>query len=159
VSGTHAGLSCPPTLTPSHLLVPLIVTASRDDVSIAETALKHEAFDLITKPIVPQEAAETVRVALWHNQLLRLLASKERATSRFHDHMKLFPHAVRMEQEFASKMAAYERTFRALSSSMHQLLTTQEEQSAFDLAALVMHLTKQQAWDRLSNLCNEGSSQ
>lgn len=142
-----------------HLLVPMIVTAGRDDLPIAETALKDEAFDLITKPIVPHEAVNTVRLALWHSQLLRLLASKERAVSRFHEHMRLFPHAVRMEQEFAGKMAAYERTIRAVSASMQRLLNADEEESAFDIAVLLAHLMKQQALNRLFHLYEEGPSQ
>ncbi len=142
-----------------HLLVPLIVTAGRDDLPMAKTALKDEAFDLITKPIVPDEATKTVRLALWHNQLLRLLASKERAVSRFHEHMKLFPHDVKMEQEFVGKMAAYERTIRAVSASMQRLLNAVEEESAFDIAVLLAHLTKQRALNRLFHLCEEGPSQ
>lgn len=142
-----------------HLLVPMIVTAGRDDLPMAETALKDEAFDLITKPIVPDEATQTIRLALWHNRLLRLLASRERAAVRFHEHMKLFPQAVRMEQEFVSKMATYDRTIRAVSTSMQQLLSTAEEESAFDMAALVVHLTKQRALNRLFQLREEGLSQ
>ena len=144
----------------SHTLrVPMIVTASRDDRSMAESALQGGAFDLIVKPIVPQEAIHTARLALWHNQLGRLLASQERAAFRFHAHMKLFPHAMTMEREFVSKMAAYERTIGALSTSMPWLLNTEEERAAFDMAAVVEQLTKQRALDRLLHLCKDGVTQ
>ena len=141
------------------LRVPIIVTAGRDDRSMAESALKDEAFDVIVKPIVPQEAVQTVRLALWHNQLVRLLASKERAAFRFHAHMKMFPHAVTMEQEFVGKMAAYERTIGALSTSMQWLLNTEEERSAYDMAAVVEQHTRQRALDRLLNLCKDDPTQ
>lgn len=49
---------------------PLLVTASRDDRELASKYLKEEAFDLIVKPIIPQQAAQTVRLALWQNALL-----------------------------------------------------------------------------------------
>ncbi len=139
-----------------HLLAPMIVTAFEEECPMAETSLKAEAFDLIVKPIVPFQAVQTVNVALWQNKFLRLLASKERAAVRFQEHMKAFPHAVKMQQEFVTKMAAYERTIRALSASMRQLLNIEEEQSAFDIAALVARLTKQRALNRLFNLCKQG---
>jgi len=141
-----------------HVLVPLIVTASQDESQMAEASLKGEAFDLIVKPLIPHQAARTIRLALWQNQLLRLLASKERAASRFHDHMKAFPHAFKMQQELAEKLAAYDRTIHALSTSMRRLLNFEEEQSAFDMAALVEQFTKQRALDRLFNLCKEGAT-
>jgi hypothetical protein len=86
------------------------VTAGVEDRMLASKYLEKDAFDLIVKPIVAHEAAETVRLALWQNKLLQLLASRERARSRFQEHMKFFPHARQMEEEFASKNAVYEWT-------------------------------------------------
>lgn len=147
-----------PYKTGHDALVPLIVTVSRDDRSMAESALRGEAFDVIVKPIVPQEAVQTVSLALWHNQLVRLLASKERAAFRFHAHMKMFPHAVTTEQDFIDKMAAYERTIGALSTSMPWLLNT-EEGSAYGMAAVVEQHTRQRALNRLLQMCKDGSTQ
>ena len=64
-----------------------------------------------------------------------------------------------MEQDFIDKMAAYERTIGALSTSMQWLLNTEEERSAYDMAAVVGQHTKQRALDRLWNLCKEGLPQ
>src|SRR5690349_5095943 len=43
-----------------HLFAPLIVTASLEDRALASRYLEKDAFDLIVKPIVPQEATQTV---------------------------------------------------------------------------------------------------
>src|SRR5690349_10663959 len=75
-----------------HHLVPLLVTASRNDCEVASKYLEGKAvFDLIVKPIIPEEAVQTVCLALWQGALLKLLASKERATERFLAHMEEFP--------------------------------------------------------------------
>lgn len=51
-------------------------TASPPEGALTQAALEWDAFDLIVKPIVPQEAALSARLALWQSKLLRLLASK-----------------------------------------------------------------------------------
>ncbi len=138
-----------------HLLSPLIVTANKRDGMLAFSAIEKEAFDLIAKPIVPQEATLTVQLALWQSRFLRLLASRERATERFHEHMKLFPGAQVVEAVHRSKMAAYERTLNSLSASVRLLLDVEDERSLFDLAASVTQLTKQRALDRLLAMGDE----
>ena len=141
-----------------HLLAPIIVTASREDRELASRYLEKDAFDLIVKPLDPEQAVQTVRMALWQNSLLKMLAAREQATSRFQEHMKNFPHARKMEEEFAMKMAAYEKTLLAITTSMQHLLNSEEERSLFDLAGFVESVTKKQALDRLLNLCQDGTS-
>jgi len=142
-----------------QFVAPLIMIAGQTDRTLAQRFLEKDAFDLIVKPIVPQEAAQTVRLALWQHRLLRLLASKERAWSRFQPHMEAFPHALKAEEEFASKFAAYEQTFQALNTRMRLLLNIEEERALFDMAESVERLTKKRAWDRLLSLCEEGPAQ
>jgi DNA-binding NtrC family response regulator len=141
-----------------HFLSPLIVTANKRDGMLAYQAIEKEAFDLIAKPIVPQDATQTFKLALWQSRFLRLLASRDRATERFHKHMKLFPGAQEVESEHESKLAAYERTLAALSASARLLLGVEEERSLFDMAALVAQLTKKRALDRLLAMDREGLS-
>ena len=141
-----------------HLLVPVIVTASVKDRALASKYLENDAFDLIVKPIVPHEASETVRLALWQNKLLRLLASRERASSRFQEHMKLFPHAREMEMEFESKMAVYERTIHAITTSLQHLLNGEEEGTLFDVAGFVESMTRKRALHRLLMLGEKGTT-
>ncbi len=140
-----------------HLVAPILVTASRDDCELASQCLVKETFDLIVKPIDPEQAVQTVRLALWQNKLLKLLAAKEQATSRFQEHMKVFPQARQMEVEFGAKMAAYENTLRAITTSLQHFLNSEEERSLFDLAGLVESAAKKQAFDRFLTLCPEGT--
>lgn len=144
---------------PFYLLAPLLVTASSEQRPLAQAALKSDAFDLIVKPIVPPEAAHTVRLALWQSRLLRLLTSKDRAVSRFQEHMAAFPRARKAEEHFISKMAAYERTFEALRSSMRLLLNVEDEQALFDMASAVAYITRQRALDRLDTLSQDSPTQ
>jgi hypothetical protein len=58
-----------------------------------------------------------------------------------------------------ARMAPYERTIRARTASMQQLLSADLEQAPFDTAALVVPLAKQGALNRLFHLCEEGVSQ
>ncbi|MBK9307947.1 MAG: hypothetical protein IPM58_12885 [Nitrospira sp.] len=135
-----------------QLLVPLLVTAGQDDHQEAYRALVDDAFDLIVKPLVPHEAVRSVRLALWQNKLLRLLASKERASERFRQHMAAFPHAVKAEEEYRTKLDAYDRTLNALQASLRLLLNEEDEQSLFDTAASVEFFTRQRALARLVNM-------
>src|SRR5690349_15613455 len=63
-----------------HVVAPLILTASLADRTSASQCLAKDAFDLIAKPIVPEEAVQIVKRALWQNKLLTLLASRQQAT-------------------------------------------------------------------------------
>lgn len=72
--------------------------------------------------------------------------------------MNNFPHARKMEEEFAMKMAAYEKTLHAISTSLHHLLDSEEERSLFDLAGFVESVAKKHPLDRLFTLCPEGMS-
>lgn len=139
-------------------IVPLIVTVSQRDVALAHTAFTGNAFDLIVKPIVPHDAVQTVRLALWQNKLLSLIASRERASARFQEHMAAFPHALNAKEEFASKLAAYDRTFTALTASIRLLLNIGDNQSLFDLAASVENMIRKRALDRILDLCKDGPS-
>lgn len=141
-----------------QILTPVIVIASPRDRSVVYTALQEDAFDVIVTPINPQEAAHVVWCALWHNKLLRLLASRERGSARFQQHMASFPQAGKDQEEFASKLAAYEKLLNALNNSIRLLLNIENDRQVFDMAASVERLTRQRALDRLFALCPEGSS-
>lgn len=144
-----------------HSFPPLLVTASHTERPAAFPALNHalegDAFDLIVKPIVPHQAVQTVKLALWHHGLLQLLASRDRAVSRFRQHMAAFPHAVKTEAEFTMKMAAFERTLQAINSSLTHLLNIEEESSFLDMAASMERLTKKRALERLLSMGGEGT--
>lgn len=139
-----------------NLLTPLLVTASLEDRELASAYLKRDAFDVIVKPFIAPEAAQTVRLALWQRALLKLLASHERASERFREHMEAFPRALKAQEEFATTLAVYERTFRAITSSLRHLLTREEEDCLFHIAGVVGHVTRRRALDRLLHMYEDG---
>lgn len=83
----------------NQLLVPLLMTVCQRDLTAAKSALEGDAFDLIVTPIVPTDATQTVRLALWQNKLLKLLTSQERVASQFQQHMEAFPSEPKAEEE------------------------------------------------------------
>ena len=135
--------------TKDQLLAPLLVTVGQRDLMVAEAALNGDVFGLIAKPVVPREATHIVRLALWQNQLLKLLASNERAFARFKQHMETFPDDLKTQAQFVKNGDAGDRTFQALKSSMRLLLNVEDEQALFDLAVLVEQRARQRALDSL----------
>lgn len=135
----------------NQLLAPLLLTVCQRDLSVAHAALEGDVFDLIAKPFMPHEVTQTVRLALWQNQWLRLLASKQRAVAQFRQHMEAFPHG-KAEGEFARDLDAFDRAFQAMQSDMRLLVSNENERDLFDIAVLVEQRARQQALDRLLRL-------
>ena len=139
----------------NQLLAPLLVTVCQRDLTVAQAVLEGDVFDFIAKPVIPHDATQTVRLALWQNQWLRLLAAKERTAERFHQHMEAFPHDRKAEGEFVRDLDAFDRAFQALQSDMRLLVNREDEQALFDIAVLVEQRARKQALDKLLNLCKE----
>jgi PleD family two-component response regulator len=133
-----------------HLLTPLLVTTAKNDRTLAHMALEEDAFDLIVKPLVEPQVTRTVKLALWQNRLLRLLTSKERVLSRFRDHMEALPNDLRGLANFQTHLAAFERTCRAVESSMQ--LLEHIDTTLYDFATAVEGMTRKHALDRLLNI-------
>jgi len=138
-----------------QLLAPVLVTASAEQRSFARVALERGAFDLIAKPIVPSEAAYTVRLALWQHQLLRLLAAKEAGNRTVPPTSGAFPQGEKMEGHFTQHFDAFTRTLLAVQTSLRALAHIEDEQALFDMAALMEHRARQWALDRLLTLGND----
>lgn len=123
---------------------------------VAQAALDGDVFDLIARPIVPREAAQAVKWALWHNKLLQLLASKERAAAVFQQHMEAFPHDGKVETPHIRNQNALDQTLQAIQSSLRLLMNIEDDKAFFALASLVEHSARQRALDRLLTLCTNG---
>lgn len=136
----------------NQLLAPLLVTVCQRDLTVGHAALEGDVFGLIAIPVIPDEATQTVRLALWQNQLLRLLASKERAVVRFQQHMEEFPHDQKAEGACVRDREAFDRTFHSFQSEMRRLVNIEDERSLFDIAVLVEQRARQQTLDGLLNL-------
>ena len=139
-----------------QLVTPLLVTASAMDRAAASQCLAKDAFDLIVKPLVTKEAVQTVKLALWQNKLLTLLAARDQATAIFRQHMATCPLDWRTGEQFVREREAFERTLQALQSSLRLLLNADDDRSLVDIAASVETLTRQRALDRLLTLCPDG---
>jgi DNA-binding NtrC family response regulator len=136
-----------------QIIVPLIVTVCQRDLPLAHTAFAGSAFDLIVKPIDPQDAAQTVRLALWQNKLRKLLALKERAASRVRQQGEASPHDLKAEEDF---LRILEKTYQTLKTSFGLLLNIERKSSLRDVADSVERRTRQLALDRLLNMYKEG---
>lgn len=138
-----------------HKSVPLLVTVYQKDFPVAHTAFRGKAFDLIVKPIIPQDSVHTVRLALWHNKLQKLLALKERAALRVQHHDKCSPDNLKAEEEFLRML---ETTYQTLKTSFRLLLNIQQNSSLMDVAASVRRRARHLALDRLINLYKDGTT-
>lgn len=134
---------------PNQLLVPLLMTVCQRDLPAAQSALEGDAFDLIVTPIVPTDAAQTVRLSLWQNKLLKLLTSQERVASQFQQHMEAFPYDPKAEDEI---LRLFETIHETLARSLELLKTSEEENALFDMAALVEGRARRQALARLAHM-------
>jgi DNA-binding NtrC family response regulator len=83
-----------------HPSVPFIVTAREAEHKSARRALHEGALDFIPAPLDQEQAVKTIRRALWHNWLRRLIAQKETATAKYREHMAAYPHDQRIEDAF-----------------------------------------------------------
>ena len=143
-----------PQLRPS-----LIVTVSREDQILPYEAVEGDAFDVIIKPINPDQAAQTVKLALAHTTLRRVRASRDRVVARFQEHMAAYPQDLMGEEQFLTKLAIFDRTLQALNVSIKLVLNIDEESYVSDMAERVEGLTRQRAFDRLLNLYTDGPTQ
>lgn len=136
----------------SQVLVPFILTVCQKDLPLAHTAFTGNVFDLIVKPIVPQDAAQTVSLALCHHRLRKLLTLKEQEVSQFQPHNEALDDQA-AENEFLSVLHT---TYQTLKTSFRLLLHIEHKSSLRDVAASVERRTRQMALDRLLNMYKPG---
>lgn len=141
-----------------HVASPVLVTANSLDRISASQCLAKEAFDLIVKPLVPKEAVQSVRRALWQNKLLTLLASRERSTAVFRQHMAAFPLDGKPDAQYVKERETFAKTFQAIQDSERVFLSSDEDQSLINFAGWVVNFTKERALERLLSLCQDGTS-
>jgi len=133
--------------------VPFVVTASASEKESARRVLEQGAFDLITYPLEDEQTLSTVRLALWQGKLRDLIARKEAALDKYHQHLADFPHSrEEMEDSFHRTLSAFEKTICSVYRSILQI-----EKSAVsfsDLATRVEYYAKKRALERLDTLVN-----
>lgn len=132
--------------------MPVLVTTGKGDVDSAHEALLHRgAFDVITKPLYPAEALNSIRVALWHARFLRLLTQRERVVEQIERHIKAYPKEIETRAAMERALEHVEAVLTAVRQSM-KLAAPGSDQLFFDLAVSIEERTKDRALDRLNRL-------
>jgi CheY-like chemotaxis protein len=71
--------------------VPFVVTSGALDTESSRRALEEGAFDFIPTPLDPEQTVNTIRLALWHNKLKALTASRDKILERYRLHIDDYP--------------------------------------------------------------------
>jgi DNA-binding NtrC family response regulator len=99
--------------------VPLVITAAPSDHGLASRALNEGAFDLIMTPLKADEVVRTIRLALWHGKLLRLIQRNEASIDKYREHVSAYPDKTSLTPEF-SKTLNDLSDFSALASRVEE---------------------------------------
>jgi DNA-binding NtrC family response regulator len=127
---------------------PFVVTAGALEKESARRVLAKGAFDLIISPFKHEQAARTIRLALWHNKLKGLIARREKAVAQYREHMAAYPDdKTQMEESFNRTLSAFEAT---ISSIEQTILRLDESMLCFsDFATKMECQIRKQAFERL----------
>jgi DNA-binding NtrC family response regulator len=127
--------------------VPVVITAVDSDTQAVRPALEFGAFDLITRPVHPNQAIATIRLALWHNKLMAIIASKEQAIERYRQHFAVYPADKQMKETFRKSLFLMQKT---ISSYPKTIQLSEETMLWFNhLAASVENEARERALQRL----------
>jgi len=126
--------------------VPLVITASALEKESARQVLQQGAFDLITTPLDHEQTVSTISLALWHNKLTTLIASRDKALERYQRHITKFPGNRRgeafrtIQKSIEESIAAHERTIDRIETNVNCFA---------DLAKNVESQARERALERL----------
>jgi len=127
--------------------VPVVITAAASDKQAARQALEYGAFDLITRPVHPNQTVATLRLALWQDKLWALIGSKEKAIKRYRQHCAVYPADKKMKETFRKSLFFVQRTISSYPKTMQQI---EESMMCFSyLAAKVEKEARERALARL----------
>jgi len=130
--------------------VPVVITAASSDNQAARQALEFGAFDLITRPVHPNHAVATIRLALWQNRLSAIIASKEKAIERYRQHFAAYPADKKLKETFRKSLFLVQKTISSYPQTIQQI---EETLMCFNhLAATVERDARKRALDRLDAL-------
>lgn len=136
-----------------HVLVPFILTTGHLFCEPARHALLHlGAFDVIAKPVHPTEALESIRLALWQAQFLRLLTQRERIVFQFECHLAAYPE----EMDPGGAMRLISRRVDDMLALVRECITDADlyclDLLFIDLAVSVQEWTLERALDRIERM-------
>jgi len=129
-----------------EVFVPLVITATTGDKASARRLLEQGAFDLITTPLEHEQTVDTIRLALWHNKLQAIIASRDKALEKYRQHIDNYP-GKRTDEAFQTILILIEQTVSA-----HDRTIDRIETSIKCLANLGKEQAREQALRRLNTL-------
>ena len=133
-----------------HALVPLILTAAREDREPARDALLHRgAFDVITKPVDQTDALASIQIALWQARFLTLLTQQEPVVFQLQRHLAIYPGGMGWisERVHDTQMRVHEHMNTVGNTVDHHLTIL-----LVDLAGSVEEWILEQAMNRLERI-------
>lgn len=129
-----------------EVFVPLVITATTGDKASARRLLEQGAFDLITTPLEHEQTVDTIRLALWHNKLQAIIASRDKALEKYRQRIDNYP-GKRTDEPVQTILILIEQTVSA-----HDRTIGRIETSIKCLANLGKEQAREQALRRLNML-------
>jgi len=102
-------------------VVPFVVTASASEKEVARRALKHGAFDLIPTPLDHEQTVNAIRLALWHNKLMELIARREKAFEQYRRHLDAYPGTRKKDDAFHNALSSLQRMVSCFDQSIQAI--------------------------------------
>ena len=128
--------------------VPLVITAATGEKASARRALQQGAFDLLPTPLDHEQTVNTIRLALWHNNLNALIAFRSKALGSYRLHSTGNP-GYGSDAAFRTILTSVEQSI-VDERIIHQIRTSVKR--ATDLAKAVKTQAHELALKRLDRL-------
>jgi DNA-binding NtrC family response regulator len=129
--------------------VPLVITATTGDKESARRVLEQGAFDLIPTPLEHEQTVDSIRLGPWHNKFKALIASRDKALERYHQHIADYP-GNRRGDAFRTILTSIEQTVSAYERTIHRI---EASINCFaNVAKIVEEQAREQALRRLDTL-------
>lgn len=126
--------------------VPFVITSGASDIGSSRQALEEGAFDCILTPLEHEQTVSSIRLALWHNKLNALVASRDKALERYRQHIDDYP-GNRMGEAFHAILTSIEQLISAHERTIDRIETSIK--CFADLAKNVEEQVREQALRRL----------
>ena len=130
--------------------VPFVVTASASEKEGARRVLNHGAFDLIPTPLDHEQTVNTIRLALWQNKFMELIARREKALEQYRRHLDAYPGTRRKDDAFHNALSSLQRMVSCFDQSIQAIEGSMKRLA--DLARIVEQEAQAGALERLDAL-------
>jgi len=135
-----------------HTFVPFVVTASASEKEVARRVVNHGAFDLIPTPLDHEQTVNTIRLALWQNTFMELIARREKALEKYRRHLDAYPGTRKKDDAFHKALSSLQRTVSSFDQSIQAILIEGSIKCLANLARFVEQEAQAGALERLDRL-------